>query len=72
MNIVVAQVGLNELDITYQFTVWFDILVVFLPLTVPSGNHNNKERNEKGAEFTHTVLTLSFYVSVCLQDTKKS
>lgn len=29
---------------TNQFTVSFDILVVFLPLSVPSENNNSKKR----------------------------
>lgn len=31
---------------TNQFTVAFDILVVFLPLSVPSGNNKKKRRVE--------------------------
>lgn len=38
---ILAEDSVNETDITCQLIVWFDILIVLLPLRVPSGKHNN-------------------------------
>lgn len=48
----------NETDITYQFTVWFDTLIVFLPLRVPSGKHNNNNKNNKKFKYAQIIHTV--------------
>lgn len=45
IKIILVEDGFNETDITFQFTVWFDICTVFLPLRVPLGKWNNNNEN---------------------------
>lgn len=41
---ILGEDSFNETDITCQLFVWFDILIVFLPLRVPSGKHINNNK----------------------------
>ena len=45
IKIILVVDGFNETDITFQFTVWFDLFAVFLPLRVPLGKWNNNNEN---------------------------
>lgn len=44
---ILAEDSINETDITCQLIVWFDILIVLLPGRIPSGKHNNNNKNNK-------------------------
>lgn len=41
---ILIQDGFTETDIKYQFSVWSDTIVVFLPLRVPLGKHDNNNK----------------------------
>ena len=45
IKIILVEDGFNETDITFQFTVWFDLFAVFLPLRIPLGEWNNNNEN---------------------------
>lgn len=48
----------NATDITYQFSVWFDTLIVFLPLRIPSGKRNNNNKNNKKFKYAQIIRTV--------------
>lgn len=44
---ILVEDSFNETGITCQFTLWFDMLIVFLSLRVSSRKHNNNNKNNK-------------------------